>query len=220
MTVNESRRESRAAAAARTAGIASASSSQAGAPDRRGFAAHTVGEEHFYGHMLSGALAGTTEHCAMFPLDTIKTRMQTATTGAATSTDIHGCAVDARRIRYQGKWWLHHRRPVARFIQPGGRHARRHPRRHALTRLPRGPLPRRHRRGHRRRARARPLLCHLRTHENIHAIRRRAGTIPFTTPSPERAPQSSATRCKPPWTPSSNVCRCTTPRTRACGTAS
>ena len=86
MTVNESRRESRAAAAARTAGIASASSSQAGAPDRRGFAAHTVGEEHFYGHMLSGALAGTTEHCAMFPLDTIKTRMQTATTGAATST--------------------------------------------------------------------------------------------------------------------------------------
>lgn len=86
MTVNDSRRESCAAAAARTAGIASASSSQAGAPDRRGFAAHTVGEEHFYGHMLSGALAGTTEHCAMFPLDTIKTRMQTATTGAATST--------------------------------------------------------------------------------------------------------------------------------------
>ena len=32
--------------------------------------------------MLSGALAGTTEHCAMFPLDTIKTRMQTATTSA------------------------------------------------------------------------------------------------------------------------------------------
>jgi hypothetical protein len=43
------------------------------------FVVPSMGEEHFYGHMLSGALAGTTEHCAMFPLDTIKTRMQTAT---------------------------------------------------------------------------------------------------------------------------------------------
>lgn len=48
-----------------------------------GFAAPSVGEEQFYGHMLSGAIAGTTEHCAMFPLDTIKTRMQTAAGGAA-----------------------------------------------------------------------------------------------------------------------------------------
>jgi solute carrier family 25 iron transporter 28/37 len=35
--------------------------------------------------MLAGALAGTTEHCAMFPLDTIKTRMQTAVRGIAVS---------------------------------------------------------------------------------------------------------------------------------------
>ena len=50
------------------------------------FAAPSViGTEHFYGHMLAGALAGTTEHCAMFPLDTIKTRMQTAVRGIAVS---------------------------------------------------------------------------------------------------------------------------------------
>ena len=43
------------------------------------FAAHSPGEDKlFYGHMVAGALAGTTEHTAMFPLDTIKTRMQTA----------------------------------------------------------------------------------------------------------------------------------------------
>lgn len=53
-----------------------------GGGDGGSFAAHSSGEEHFYGHMLAGALAGTTEHCAMFPLDTIKTRMQTAVTGA------------------------------------------------------------------------------------------------------------------------------------------
>ena len=60
MTIVDSGRESRVAAAARTAGIASASSSPGRAPEPapRGFAAHTIGEEHFYGHMLSGALAG------------------------------------------------------------------------------------------------------------------------------------------------------------------
>ena len=92
MTIVDSGRKSRVAAAARTAGIASASSSPA-APEpapRGGFAAHTVGEEHFYGHMLSGALAGTTEHCAMFPLDTIKTRMQTATTSAVAGATLGG----------------------------------------------------------------------------------------------------------------------------------
>lgn len=92
MTIVDSGRKSRVAAAARTAGIASASSSPA-APEPAptgGFAAHTVGEEHFYGHMLSGALAGTTEHCAMFPLDTIKTRMQTATTSAVAGATLGG----------------------------------------------------------------------------------------------------------------------------------
>lgn len=53
------------------------------------FAAASFGEQTFYGHMISGALAGTTEHCAMFPLDTIKTRLQTA--GAAgTAGGVHG----------------------------------------------------------------------------------------------------------------------------------
>ena len=42
------------------------------------FSAASVGEEQFYKHMAAGAVAGTTEHTAMFPLDTIKTRMQTA----------------------------------------------------------------------------------------------------------------------------------------------
>ena len=96
MTIVDSGRESRVAAAARTAGIASASSSPAAPapePAPRGFAAHTVGEEHFYGHMLSGALAGTTEHCAMFPLDTIKTRMQTATTSAVAGATLGGSTV-------------------------------------------------------------------------------------------------------------------------------
>jgi solute carrier family 25 iron transporter 28/37 len=62
--------------------FARASSSTARA-DARGwnpvFSAASVGEEQFYGHMIAGAVAGTTEHTAMFPLDTIKTRMQTAT---------------------------------------------------------------------------------------------------------------------------------------------
>lgn len=44
------------------------------------FAAASVGEESFYKHMVAGAVAGTTEHTAMFPLDTIKTRMQTVVT--------------------------------------------------------------------------------------------------------------------------------------------
>ena len=48
------------------------------------FSAASVGEEQFYGHMVAGAVAGTTEHTAMFPLDTIKTRMQTATDGGLT----------------------------------------------------------------------------------------------------------------------------------------
>ena len=99
MTIVDSGRESRVAAAARTAGIASASSSPAAPapePAPRGFAAHTVGEEHFYGHMLSGALAGTTEHCAMFPLDTIKTRMQTATTSAVAGATLGGSTVPSQ----------------------------------------------------------------------------------------------------------------------------
>ena len=98
MTIVDSGRESRVAAAARTAGIASASSSPGRAPEPapRGFAAHTIGEEHFYGHMLSGALAGTTEHCAMFPLDTIKTRMQTATTSAVAGATLGGSTVPSQ----------------------------------------------------------------------------------------------------------------------------
>ena len=103
MTIVDSGRESRVAAAARTAGIASASSSPGRAPEPapRGFAAHTIGEEHFYGHMLSGALAGTTEHCAMFPLDTIKTRMQTATTSAVAGATL-GDPPPCRRSRPLG----------------------------------------------------------------------------------------------------------------------
>ena len=100
MTIVDSGRKSRVAAAARTAGIASASSSPATTTPERapvgGFAAHTVGEEHFYGHMLSGALAGTTEHCAMFPLDTIKTRMQTATTSAVAGATLGGSTVPSQ----------------------------------------------------------------------------------------------------------------------------
>ena len=62
------------------------SSAPAAGPDARippcVFSAASVGEEQFYGHMVAGAVAGTTEHTAMFPLDTIKTRMQTAATRA------------------------------------------------------------------------------------------------------------------------------------------
>jgi solute carrier family 25 iron transporter 28/37 len=60
------------------------------------FAAPSViGTEHFYGHMLAGALAGTTEHCAMFPLDTIKTRMQTAVRGIAVSPAVRTAGATA-----------------------------------------------------------------------------------------------------------------------------
>jgi solute carrier family 25 iron transporter 28/37 len=37
----------------------------------------------FWQHMLAGALAGTVEHLAMFPLDTVKTRMQAVPHGGA-----------------------------------------------------------------------------------------------------------------------------------------
>lgn len=40
-------------------------------------------ELSFYSHMLAGAAAGTTEHLAMFPLDTVKTRMQAVPHGGA-----------------------------------------------------------------------------------------------------------------------------------------
>ena len=52
---------------------AEASSSSASAPR---------GSLHFLKHMLAGATAGTVEHVAMFPLDTIKTRMQALPHGA------------------------------------------------------------------------------------------------------------------------------------------
>ena len=121
MTIVDSGRKSRVAAAARTAGIASASSSPATTTPERapvgGFAAHTVGEEHFYGHMLSGALAGTTEHCAMFPLDTIKTRMQTATTSAVAGATLGGSTApsqsSSRWIGSTATTTLHRFNPVA-----------------------------------------------------------------------------------------------------------
>jgi len=40
-------------------------------------------ELHFWQHMLAGALAGTVEHLAMYPLDTVKTRMQAVPHGGA-----------------------------------------------------------------------------------------------------------------------------------------
>jgi solute carrier family 25 iron transporter 28/37 len=38
--------------------------------------ADLVGVFHVLQHMLAGAVAGITEHTAMYPVDTIKTRMQ------------------------------------------------------------------------------------------------------------------------------------------------
>ena len=46
-------------------------------------------KRHFYTHLCAGAFAGTMEHTVMFPVDTIKTRMQLAIVGggsAATTT--------------------------------------------------------------------------------------------------------------------------------------
>ena len=49
--------------------------------------AHSPAESVFYAHMASGALAGAAEHTAMFPVDTIKTRMQAAAGGGGTYVD-------------------------------------------------------------------------------------------------------------------------------------
>jgi solute carrier family 25 (mitochondrial iron transporter), member 28/37 len=49
-----------------------------------GVAASTL-EGAFYGHMCAGALAGAVEHTAMFPVDTIKTRLQAATSASGRS---------------------------------------------------------------------------------------------------------------------------------------
>ena len=38
-------------------------------------------KRHFYTHLCAGAFAGTMEHTVMFPVDTIKTRMQAAAGG-------------------------------------------------------------------------------------------------------------------------------------------
>jgi solute carrier family 25 iron transporter 28/37 len=45
--------------------------------------AHSPAETAFYAHMASGALAGAVEHTAMFPVDTIKTRLQVAASGTS-----------------------------------------------------------------------------------------------------------------------------------------
>ena len=52
-------------------------------------------KRHFYTHLCAGAFAGTMEHTVMFPVDTIKTRMQLAIVGggggsAATTTTTSG----------------------------------------------------------------------------------------------------------------------------------
>jgi len=64
------------------------------------FAAAAPMETAFYAHMASGALAGAVEHTAMFPVDTIKTRLQAAgstvmgsvatTSGASVGTSATG----------------------------------------------------------------------------------------------------------------------------------
>ena len=58
----------------------------------------TVASYAFYAHMASGALAGAVEHTAMFPVDTIKTRMQAARGMAMRPGGLGGgVAVDAWR---------------------------------------------------------------------------------------------------------------------------
>ena len=65
-----------------------ASSSEVSAVGSCGTSQHVLAavaapELSFWQHMLSGALAGTVEHLAMFPLDTVKTRMQAVPHGGA-----------------------------------------------------------------------------------------------------------------------------------------
>ena len=68
--------------------IGETSSSSAMASSSEGVvSAHSPAESVFYAHMASGALAGAAEHTAMFPVDTIKTRMQAAAGGGGTYVD-------------------------------------------------------------------------------------------------------------------------------------
>ena len=62
--------------------------------------AHSPAETAFYAHMASGALAGAVEHTAMFPVDTIKTRLQVAASGTSYAQaigDAHGARVRGER---------------------------------------------------------------------------------------------------------------------------
>ena len=43
-------------------------------------------------YMIAGALAGIAEHCVMFPVDTVKTRMQIAGAGEVSMINTARCA--------------------------------------------------------------------------------------------------------------------------------
>jgi len=53
-------------------------------------ASHSHSRFVFYGHMCAGAVAGAVEHTAMFPIDTIKTRMQVSEGFAANARHARG----------------------------------------------------------------------------------------------------------------------------------
>lgn len=71
---------------------------------RQPFMAHAHGpEEHhedFGKAMIAGAVAGTSEHICMFPVDTIKTRLQAQTAGALRYNGVIHCANEI--IRKEG----------------------------------------------------------------------------------------------------------------------
>eukprot|EP01025_Chloroclados_australasicus_P014366 TRINITY_DN16728_c0_g1_i2.p2 TRINITY_DN16728_c0_g1~~TRINITY_DN16728_c0_g1_i2.p2 ORF type:complete len:335 (+),score=33.07 TRINITY_DN16728_c0_g1_i2:194-1198(+) len=56
----------------------------------------------FQGHMLAGAVAGITEHAAMFPMDTIKTRMQVWSVCKDRTTTRDFKSVIMRSLRKEG----------------------------------------------------------------------------------------------------------------------
>ncbi|KAJ1525289.1 hypothetical protein ONE63_010112 [Megalurothrips usitatus] len=51
-------------------------------------------------HMMAGAIAGVMEHCIMYPLDSVKTRMQSLTPNAGQSQSVAG--VLTRMVRVEG----------------------------------------------------------------------------------------------------------------------
>jgi len=56
-------------------------------------------------HLLAGAIAGTAEHCGMFPVDTIKTNMQALTPGG-TSSNLSAIKTTKSIISRYGFWGL------------------------------------------------------------------------------------------------------------------